>query len=118
MNFVHYWKLLTGRTKAKHPAKLTLRNIKAVFQAYWRKGRQMAGFTLPTHQWEQIVWRRTQVIEKSRECWNSASCINCGCEILGKTMEDRACEWGCYPPMMSKENWKMTKKAENIKIFD
>lgn len=106
-----------------HPAKVTLRNIFAVIQAFFRKARRnMGGFDLPLYMFEQILWRRIQVIEKSPDCWKSGSCQWCGCEIQGMTMEDRGCkrddEKGpCYPAMMSKENWDAYKRIHNIKLF-
>ena len=112
-------------------AKITLRNIFAVFQAYFRKARRnVGGFDLPDHMYEQIIWRRTQVMEKSPECWKSGNCIVCGCEIIGKTMEDRACgisededmliqgEKPCFPPMMDEYNWKKYKELHDIKLFN
>ena len=106
------------------PAKITLRNIWAVLQAFFRqKRRNLGGFDLPAHQYEQIIWRRTQVIEKSPACWKLGSCQVCGCEIIGKTMEDRGCsapEVGreqCYPDMMTKEEWVTYKIKNNIKLF-
>lgn len=120
----HYWNLLRGKTNAKKAAKLTWKNIKAVSQAWLRhKQRTIAGFDLEEHIWEQIVWRRVQVKEKSPECWDSGYCIICGCEILGKTMEDRECsnseigEEPCYPEMMDKETWQQYKINNQIKIF-
>lgn len=110
--------LLRGKTKAKNPAKLSLRNIWAVIQAFFR--RKIQGFSLPSHIYEQIIWRRIQVIEKSPECWKSGNCVQCGCEILGKTIEDRGCENEpfCYPEMMKKDTWKEYKKNNNIKLFE
>lgn len=111
-------------------AKITPRNILAVLQAYFRRAKVICGFNLPTHTYEQIIWRRTQVMEKSTECWESGSCVVCGCEILGKTMEDRACGVSeseellaegikpCFPAMMDKVNWKKYKELYNIKLFD
>ena len=112
-------------------AKITLRNIFAVIQAFFRKTRRnIGGFDLPIHMYEQIIWRRTQVIEKSPECWSSGSCVVCGCDILGKTMEDRACSASetidvydrgkevCYPEMMNKHNWEKYKQLYNIKLFN
>lgn len=119
MNVKYYWNLLRGKTKATKPAKLTFRNIYAVIQSWWRKKKMvMDGFNLDQHIYEQIIWRRTQVIEKSPACWNEGTCTVCGCEILGKTMEDRACEGDCYPYMMNEEQWKTHKILNNIKIFD
>lgn len=110
------------------PAKITIRNIWAVLQAWFRKKQlQIDGVTLDQHIFEQIIWRRTQVRAKSPTCWHSGECIVCGCEILGKTMEDRGCSAGehpelnrepCYPDMMGKEEWKDYKKLNRIKLFD
>lgn len=117
MKLKYYYNLLTGRTNALNPAKLTLRNVLAVIQSYFRKSIQ--GFALPTHIWEQTIYRRTEVIKKSPSCWESGNCIYCGCEILGKTIEDRGCENEpkCYPDMMKKKEWEQFKKDNNIKIF-
>ncbi len=109
MNAKFYWNLLRGKTDAENPAKITWRNIFAVFQA---KTRKIAGFALDEHIYEQIIWRRTEVMSYSPRCWNSGVCKVCGCEILGKTMEDRACSIDedpyqsqvrrpCYPEIMN-----------------
>ena len=88
-------------------------------QAWFRKNTDV-----PNHVWEQTIWRRNQVKEKSPECWEKGYCTVCGCDIIGKTYEDRACskeelnEEPCYPAMMDKETWKEYKKSNNIKLFD
>lgn len=105
----------------KNPAKITPRNVLAVLQAWKRKyQKEWFGFELPPHLQEQIIWRRTEVMIKSPLCWKQGQCVECGCEILGKTMEDRGCsnkENPCYPEMMSKENWETYKKINEIKLF-
>src|SRR5688500_11169278 len=111
MKIKHYWDLLTGKLKVKNPAKLNWANVKGVAQAY---SRQIAGFNLEPHLYEQIIWRRTVV---NPECWELGYCRFCGCEILGKTMEDRACEDNCYPEMMDSSMWNIYKKENNIKLF-
>ncbi len=118
MKLKYYWNLLTGKTKALNPAKLTLRNIYAVLQSMFR--RSIQGFTVQKHIYEQAIWRRTEVIKKSPQCWEEGHCIHCGCEMLGKTIEDRGCENEprCYPDMMNKEEWKQFKLSNNIKIFE
>jgi hypothetical protein len=108
-------------TIVRNPAKITLRNILAVAQAWKRKyQKEWFGFELPPHIQEQIIWRRTEVMQKSPICWNQGKCVECGCEILGKTIEDRGCsniENPCYPAIMSKENWESYKRINNIKLF-
>jgi len=109
-------------------SKITFRNIYAVIQAFFRKQKlHIDGISLDQHMFEQIIWRRTQVRAKSPSCWQSGECIVCGCDILGKTMEDRACSVSehpelkrepCYPKMMDKKEWKEFKKVNRIKLFD
>lgn len=111
-------KFIRARRMATNPAKISIRNILAVFQAWFRKKRRsLGGFDLPDHMYEQIIWRRTQVMQKSPKCWIHGFCTSCGCEIIGKTMEDRGCK-SCYPEMYSKENWEAFKRINNIKLFD
>lgn len=97
-------------------------NIKAVAQAWFRKKqRYLGGLDLEDHIYEQVIWRRTQVMSKSPECWRQGACIHCGCEIIGKTLEDRSCsnEYDpCYPHMMEKERWEEFKRISNIKLFE
>lgn len=105
------------------PGKITLENIKAVFKA---KQRQLSGILLPEHIYEQVIWRRFQVEKTSPECLSTNACKVCGCDILGKTLEDRACSASehpdlnlptCYPEMKNKEDWEKFKKENNIKYF-
>lgn len=110
-------------------AQITIRNILGFIQGYFRMGRELAGIKLSSHIYEQIIWRRTQVMTLSPECWKEGHCKVCGCEILGKTMENRGCgiseseEWlsegyqPCYPEMMSKEEWENYKTNNNILLF-
>ncbi len=122
MKLKYYYNLLRGKTDATKPAKLSFQNIRAVIQA-WIRGKQIEwkidGFTVPEHVFEQIQWRRGQVAEKSPQCWNSGVCKVCGCEILGKTMEDRSCEaeTPCYPAMFHVEqDWRNYKSVNKIKL--
>lgn len=119
MKIKYYWNLIRGKTQAIKPAKLTLRNVWAVIQAWFRqKRRSLDGFDLPDHLYEQIIWRRTRVIERSPVCWEENQCVVCGCEVIGKTMEDRGCDGGCYPEMMPKDKWKAYKELFDIKLFE
>ena len=123
-------KFLKARKTASNPASISLRNIWAVIQAFFRKHtRNIGGLAIPDHVYEQIIWRRIQVRTKSPMCWEGGSCIVCGCDILGKTMEDRGCSISehpelltrkspCYPAMMTKEKWEEFKKIFKIKLFD
>lgn len=127
MKLKHY---LKAKKEAIHPSKISFRNIYAVFQAFFRnKQKCIAGCKLDEHIYEQIIWRRIEVINNSPKCWYSGSCKVCGCDILGKTMEDRACSIiehpdllskrsPCYPAMMKEKEWKEYKKLKTIKLFD
>lgn len=128
MGIKYYWNLLLGKTNAERPAKLSIQNAKAVVQSIVRK-HKMDGFELDSWIYEQIIWRRTQVILNSPRCWYAGTCKVCGCDILGKTMEDRGCSISehpdlmqkrdpCYPSMMNEEDWERFKKTKNIKLFN
>lgn len=125
MKLRHFWNHLMGKTTAERPAKLTLANVKGVAQSMMRR---MGGFDMPQHIYEQIIWRRTQVHFNSPMCWYSGKCKVCGCDILGKTMEDRACSISehpdllakrkpCYPEMMEEKEWEIYKDQNKIKLF-
>ena len=129
MKLKRYYNLLTKKTSAEKPASITWNNIKAVIQSFVRKKQlTIDGMGLPQHIFEQIIWRRVQVKAKSPMCWLSGECIICGCDILGKTMEDRACSVSehndlkkkrepCYPAMVNSKEWALYKLQLNIKLF-
>lgn len=89
----------------------------------------IGGLGLDIHIYEQIIWRRVMVKEYSPMCWYKGSCKVCGCDILGKTMEDRACSITehpdlmakrkpCYPAMMNEKEWQRYKIINNVKLFE
>lgn len=91
----------------ENPAPLTLRNIWAVLQSYFRRS-----VKIPKYIQEQKDFRETQV---DPVCKAQGFCRLCGCDLEGKLFEDRACDGFCYPDMMTKEVWKEYKKAFKIK---
>ena len=107
MGLDYYYKLLTGKTKALNPAKLNWEHIYAVLQSWVRS------IYTKKHIREQIAWRREMVKTKSPLCWVEGHCIQCGCEIMGKTKADMGCENEpfCYPEMMGKKEWEEYKSA-------
>jgi hypothetical protein len=126
MRLRHYYDLLTGKLKVEKPAKLTLNNVKAVIQSSFRS---IDGIDLPQHLYEQIIWRRFEVQRNSPMCWQKGHCKVCGCDILGKTMEDRPCSIAehpdllekrqpCYPAMMGEQEWRDYKILHKIKYFN
>lgn len=118
MNLGYIYKLLTGKMPVKKKPKISFKNILGVFQFLKRSKLKNKNFIN-----EQIIWRRVEVIKNEPECWESGHCIVCGCEILGKTMEDRGCsaievgEKQCYPDMMNKNEWEKYKLDNNINLF-
>lgn len=111
MQLKYYWNLIRGKTNALNPAKLDLRHIWAVLQSWIR-----TILPTPTYIKEQIEWRREQVKSKSPLCWVEGHCIQCGCEILGKTKADMGCENPpyCFPEMMGKKEWKNFKNNNYV----
>lgn len=63
------------------------------------------------HIQEQLSWRLLQVKQKSSECYFSAQCKHCGCDIPALTFSNKSCHGDCYPPMMSKKKWNEFKKT-------
>ena len=114
MRIKYYWNLLRGKTAALNPAKLDLRHIWAVIQSWFR-----SLFPVGKHIREQIIWRRTQVIEKSPTCWIAGNCVQCGCFMIEKTTADMGCENEpfCYPEMMDKKKWEKYKTDNDIRLF-
>lgn len=52
---------------------------------------------------EQIEIR---INSMNRECYNSGSCVECGCATTALQMANKACEGNCYPNMINKNQWR------------
>lgn len=65
---------------------------------------------LPVHIKEQWIYRIGQMNER---CLIDKHCP-CQCSVPEKQLEDRACEGGCYKPMMRQEEWEIYKQQVNI----
>ena len=64
---------------------------------------------------EQIEVR---INSMNRECYNSGSCIKCGCATTALQMANKACEGDCYPSMLNKSIWKgLMEVQENCRYF-
>lgn len=48
------------------------------------------------------------------ECYQSGSCVECGCDTPDLQMADKSCRGKCYPEMMTKKEWKKYKLKNNI----
>ncbi len=64
---------------------------------------------------EQIDMR---IKSMNRECYNSGSCIKCGCKTTHLQMCNKACEGNCYPGMMNKKDWEETKKRTFTRDYE
>jgi hypothetical protein len=98
-------------------ARVNIRNILGFIQGYVNLFRKtLSNWVYDDWKREQIIWRRLQ----ARRCMANEECIYCGCEMIGKTMEDRGCsnpDRLCYPDMMDRKTWDKYKNRLKIKIF-
>lgn len=88
--------------------KITLDKVKNFVES---KHRQV--LEAPYSDWvmEQYNWRYGLVKQKSPECISGGACVGCGCETPDKFFESLACEGGCYPDWMEKEDWEEFNKT-------
>lgn len=66
---------------------------------------------LRPHILEQIEAR---ISSMNSECYNSGSCIKCGCTTTALQMADKACDGACYPSMQDKLHWDRLKTGKTI----
>lgn len=60
-------------------------------------------FLIRKHIKEQIRFR---IKVMNSECYNSGSCIKCGCKTTALQMCNKSCDGDCYPPMViKKKSW-------------
>lgn len=64
---------------------------------------------------EQIKFR-LQYIPK--ECWESGSCVKCGCQVPHLQMANKVCEGICYPELMNSRQWSRFMIGSTIKQKD
>lgn len=60
-------------------------------------------FLMRKHIKQQIKLRLSSM---DRECWYSGACKKCGCDTPALQMANKACDKPCYPPLLSKYEWK------------
>ena len=60
---------------------------------------------------QQIVWRIEMM---NPTCFNTGSCVECGCKTTALQMANKACDGKCYPPMMSRRKLKRFLEGEEI----
>lgn len=83
---------------------ITIKNVKNYFSAFWNKTHVDYVYIN-----EQVEWRRSGVEKNSPQCLKKGACVHCGCEFPDKLYEDDACEFGCYPQWLDKEQWSALK---------
>lgn len=72
---------------------------------------KLQGVVIRVHIREQITYR---IKIMNRECYNSGSCIKCGCMTTALQMCDKVCDGNCYPEMMNKKSWEEYKRGKVI----
>ncbi len=91
--------------------KVTFRNILYYIQGnisyrlYYSKCKKI----IPLHIREQIEMR---IRSMNKECYNKGACIKCGCQTTHLQMCSKPCKGGCYPKMMNKKDWELTKRLK------
>ena len=85
---------------------ITMKNVWAYIQGTGRK-KLMEDYPdiyqSPRHIQEQIVWRE---VIANKQCFTSGQCISkCKCKMPDKLYSDKACDDGCYPEMMDRDQW-------------
>jgi len=92
--------------------------IKDVFYYFQGNLRYWAYYNSPflirKHILEQIDFR---IKVMNQECFNSGSCIKCGCKTTALQMCDKSCEGNCYPPMMNSWDWSLFLNGISYKDF-
>jgi len=103
-------------------AKINFKNIIAFcqgtlrYQVYYSPFK----FLIRKHIREQISFR---INSMRRTCFTNGECEECGCSTTALQMANKTCGGICYPPMISKEKWRMAKIVgfykddENKKIW-
>ena len=91
------------------------KNIIPFFQGWYRYRIYYSSgplrFLMRDHIRTQIT---TRIESMNRECYNSGSCVVCGCATTALQMANKSCEGYCYPPMMSKSEWEYVVREAKI----
>lgn len=64
-------------------------------------------FLIRKHILEQI---NSRVLSMKKECYDTGSCVKCGCGTIELQMCNKACKGLCYPEMQSKKKWNILKR--------
>lgn len=94
----------------KIKTKITLKNIFYYFQGnlryrlYYSKHFK---WLVRKHIQEQYLYRVNAMRE---ECFNTGSCVVCGCQTTHLQFANKPCEGNCYIKMLNKKDWENIKK--------
>lgn len=72
------------------------------YQLYYRFGKKL----IRNHILEQIEYR---IKVMNEECFNSGSCVECGCSTTALQMCNKSCDGNCYGPMLPRREWQKFK---------
>lgn len=97
----------------KVKSRITLKNIWFFNQGWFRYWLYYKGlkWLMRKRIREQITVR---IASMNEECYNSGSCIKCGCSTTALQMCDKACEGNCYPSMLNKRQWRDISKKKIV----
>ena len=70
---------------------------------------------IPSHIREQIEFR---INSMNQECYNTGSCVKCGCKTTALQMANKPCEGNCYPEMLNRKTWKFFRDTNFVVLAD
>jgi len=70
-------------------------------------------FLLSKHIREQIELR---IKTMDKTCYNTGSCVLCGCNTTALQMCNKSCDKPCYPRMLNKSEWNDFKTSSLVYI--
>ena len=88
---------------------INVRNVIAYMQGnvrYKLYYHPLLRYLIPSHIREQIEFR---INSMNRECYNTGSCVKCGCATTALQMANKPCEGNCYPVLVNRKTWKFFK---------
>ena len=94
--------------------RINLKNIISYFQGNIRYNLYYSRYfkwMIRKHIQEQYIFR---ISTMNQECFNSGSCVVCGCSTPHLQFSNRPCEGDCYPKMMNKKNWEKMKQERHL----
>lgn len=68
-------------------------------------------FLIRKHILEQI---NSRILSMKKECYDTGSCVKCGCATVQLQMCNKACKGSCYPSMQNKKNWALLKDKKIV----